>query len=138
LIEGKIMAKRNEKKDLRNFGLFLTVLLSVLGGISFYRQSGAWPYFWGVAAFALITGLFIHPVMRPIFKGAMWVGEKINWFMTRVILSVFFIVFLSPIGLLMRLFRKDLVGRRFDPDAESYWKPYKRPEYDPEQSERLY
>ena len=132
------MAKRDEKKDLRNFGLFLTVLLGVLGGISFYRQGGAWPYLWGVAGYALICGLLIKPALRPVFKAAMWLGMKINWVMTRVILTIFFVVFLTPLGLVMRLFRADLLHRRYDPDAKTYWQPHKQPTYKPEQSERLF
>lgn len=132
------MPKRDEKKDIRNFGLFLTVLLGVLGGISFWKQGNAWPYLWGVAGYALVSCLFIKPLLHPVFKGAMWLGLKINWVMTRVILTIFFFLLLAPIGIFMRIFRKDLLGRKFDPNAESYWQPPKRPDYKPEYSERLF
>ena len=132
------MAKRDEKTDIRNFGLFLTVLLAILGAVSFYRQGSAWPYLWGVAGYALITALLIKPALRPVFKGAMWVGLKINWFMTRLILTIFFIVLLTPLGIVMRIFRADLLGRKFDPNAETFWKPTRHPEYKPEYSERLF
>ncbi len=132
------MAKRDEKKDIRNFGLFLTALMGILGGISFYKQGGAWPYLWGVAGYALITSLFIKPALKPVFKGAMWLGLKINWFMTRVILTIFFILVVTPVGLFMRITRKDLMGAKYDPNAQSYWQPPKRPDYKPEHSERLF
>lgn len=132
------MAKHDEKKDIRNFGLFLAVLMGILGGISFYRHSGAWPYLWGVGAYALITCLLIKPALRPVFKGAMWLGMKLNWVMTRVILTIFFFTLLTPLGILMRIFRADLLKRKFDPKAPTYWQPPKRPDFKPEYSERLF
>ena len=137
-IDGKKMPKRDEKKDIRNFGLFLTALFGVIGGISFWKQGNAWPYLWGVAGYAFITCLFIKPLLRPVFKAAMWLGMKINWVMTRIILTVFFFIVLAPTGILTRLLGKDLLKRKFDPNAESYWQQPKRPEYKPEYSERLY
>ncbi len=60
------MVKRNEKKDLRDFGLFLATLLGVIGAVSFYKQGSAWPVLWGVAAYALLAGLFVKPLLRPV------------------------------------------------------------------------
>ena len=37
---------------------------------------------------------------------------------------VYFLV-ITPIGLAMRLAGRDLMSRRFDPGAESYWLPHK-------------
>ena len=132
------MARRDEKKDIRNFGLFLAALFAVLGGISLYRHGGAWPYLWGVAGYALLTSLLIKPALRPVFVAAMWLGKKINGVVTRIILTVFFLVVLAPIGIYMRIFRVDLLNRKRDPNAETYWQPPKRDHYEPEQSERLF
>jgi hypothetical protein len=132
------MAKRDEKKDIRNFGLMLAAILAGFGGLSIYKQGNAWPILWGIAGVVLVCALFVKPALRPVFKGFMWFGMKMNWVMTRVILTVFFFIVLAPIGICMRIFRKDLMGRNYDPNAKTFWTPPKRSDYKPEYSERLF
>jgi Saxitoxin biosynthesis operon protein SxtJ len=132
------MKKRDEKKDIRNFGLFLAVLMGAIGALSFYKQGGAWPYLWAIGGYSLITCLFIKPALKPVFTGAMWLGMKLNWVMTRVILTIFFFLVVTPFALVIQLFRGDLLKRKYDPNAKTYWQPTKRPNYEPEQTERLF
>jgi len=147
--KGDMMAKKkDEKKDIRNFGIALTVILAVIGGISFYKRfvdlkepfDFLQLYFilWSIAGVVLFCSLFVKPVMRPVFLAFMWLGLKMNWVMTRVILTIFFIIVLTPFGIFMRITRKDLLGRKYDPEAKSFWQEPKRDDYKPEYSERLY
>jgi predicted transcriptional regulator len=41
--------------------------------------------------------------------------------MSNVILTLFFFLFVTPIGLLARLFQKDFLARKWDKRAASYW-----------------
>jgi len=43
--------------------------------------------------------------------------------MTRVILSLTFYLVLTPMGLIMKIFGRDPLNRRFDESAKSYWVP---------------
>ena len=147
--KGEIMAKKKDEKiDIRNFGIFLTLILTVIGGVSFYKRffdlkepfSFGNTYFilWAIAFVVLVCSLFIKPVMRPLFLAFMWFGMKMNWVMTRVILTIFYFTVLAPIGIFMRIIRKDLLGRKYDPKAETFWQKPKREDYKPEYSERLF
>ena len=44
----------------------------------------------------------------------------------RARLTLFFFLFVTPIGILARLFRKDFLARRLDKNAASYWIPCPR------------
>ena len=130
--------KQPTAADLEDFGSFLAAFMAVLAAISIIKQGNAWPILIAVAGYGLVAGYLVQPAIRPVFRGAMWLGLKINWFMTRLILTVFFAVILTPIGLFMRLFRKDMLGRKADRNAPSYWTPHKRGEYQSEQTEKLW
>jgi hypothetical protein len=52
----------------------------------------------------------------------MMVGlSPIGWVISHVILAVIYYLVLTPIGLLLRAAGRDLLARRRDPTAESYW-----------------
>jgi len=129
--------KRNESKDIRNFGIALAVLLAGFGGFAIYRERPVGPYLEGLAAAVLLLALFIRPVLRPVFRGWMWVAEKLNWITTRIILTVAWLVLFLPLGLALRLLRIDFFDRKFDAQAASYF--IRRPDvpYDRNRSERL-
>ncbi len=50
----------------------------------------------------------------------MKIGHMLGWVNTRVILGIFFYVLLTPMGLVMRLFRADPMRRNRDRRAKSY------------------
>jgi hypothetical protein len=50
----------------------------------------------------------------------MAVGRVLGWINSRIILSIFFYMILTPVGILFRLLGKDPMRRRYDPAAGSY------------------
>jgi hypothetical protein len=72
-------------------------------------------------------GLLAPSMLVPFNR--FWMGviaENMGWFMTRLILGVFFFGFVTPYSFLVRLFAKDPLHRAKKPAGESYW--LKRPE----------
>jgi hypothetical protein len=125
-------------KDIRKFGLLFTCVFLLLAAYSAYRGGGAWPWLLGVATFFLLTGLFLHFVLRPIYIGWMKFAFLLGWVNTRLILGVFFYVILTPIGLIMRLFGRDPLHRKFDRKATTYWEKREQAEFKRERYERLF
>jgi hypothetical protein len=48
-------------------------------------------------------------------------AHAVGWFNTRLLLTVVYIVVIAVPALLLRLFRRDPLNRRFDRGAQSYW-----------------
>ena len=115
------------KKNLYVFGVGAGIILSVAWTLRLFvfHHGNAWVLLL-VAAYFLITGLFLHALLKPIYKGWTWVAHKIGWFNTRLLLGVIFYLIFAPIGLLMRFFGKDPIVRKVDKTGESYWKVYER------------
>ena len=117
------------RRELRNFGL-------LVGGI--FGTIGLWPVIvrgdnlrlWAVvAALALILPALLAPgSLRPVHRAWMTIGNALGWVNTKIILGVIFFGLVTPMGLTMRMFRRDPARRRLAPDADSYREPRARRE----------
>ena len=114
---------KKTKKELRKFGLVMTVPLALIAGYLWWKGGGAYPYVLGAAAFFLLNGLLVPQLLRPIEKVWMKFAEIMGAIMTRIILTLAFYLVITPFGLLLRLMRKDLLDLRFNQQRESYWIP---------------
>lgn len=110
-------------KDLRRFGLALGSGLTLLGGFLTWRDKAVGPYLLGVAAVLLVCGAFFPVVLRPLEKVFARVARAVTAVITFVVLVIAFYLVLLPVGLLLRLLRKDLLGLRPEPDRVSFWEP---------------
>jgi len=68
-----------------------------------------------------ITALFIRPLAGLITMGWLKFAEIVGTFNSRIILSLVFYLFLTPIAFLYRFFTKDPLMLKPDNDASSYY-----------------
>ena len=112
----------NEKKHIRTFGFGLTVFLSLIGGVQIYKgHSGVAVYLFSAGFVALCVSLSFPIALKPIYKIMMFVAQLIGWVNTRLLLGIIFYTVFSPIGLFLRLIRKDLLDRKLDKNISTYW-----------------
>ena len=118
------MRHRDEKKQLRHFGLIVGGIFAAIGlWPVLFRAQG--PRLWALAlAVALVVPALVLPrSLTYVHRGWMAVGEALGWINTRIILSVIFYALVTPMGILMRRFGRDPMQRRFEPDATTYRVP---------------
>ncbi|MCF7809682.1 hypothetical protein K9N50_01700 [bacterium] len=113
--------QRKTNKELRKFGLVMTVPLAIIGGLLFWREKPAAPYFIGLATFFLITGLAVPIVLLPIEKAWMALAKVLSIVVTYFLLTVTFFVMITPMALLLKLIRKDLLSLKFTSNPGTYW-----------------
>lgn len=63
----------------------------------------------------------IKSFFKFIYRYWMKFAHVLGWVNTRVILSVFYLVILTPFGLLLKVFKKDLLEEKIDPATSTYW-----------------
>lgn len=124
--------QRLNRSELRKFGLMFALVLAVLFGllIPFVRHGFAmgvplmdglgphWPWYAAgtVAIWALILPQSLWLLHTPWMKFA----RLAQWVNTRIIMLILFYVIILPIGLLLKLFGKDSMHRKFENTAQSY------------------
>ena len=57
---------------------------------------------------------------------------------TRIILGIAFYLIMTPMGMLLKLLGKDLLDKRIDRNAGTYWKDREQKAFDRERYERLF
>jgi len=115
------MKPRDQKKQLRNFGL-------TVGGI--FAGIGAWPVvfraegprLWAltVAVLLVIPALVMPRSLTQVYRLWMAAAEVLGWINTRILLSVVFYGLVTPIGMIARRFGRDPMQRGFEPGVETY------------------
>lgn len=106
----------------RSFGLVFAgffTLLALLG--IYFGHNDRWPIWLGLAvAFAVVA--FAAPrVLAPLNRLWTKFGLLLHKVISPIILAVIFFLCIMPIGLLMRMFGKDPLRLRMEPETKSYW-----------------
>lgn len=104
-------------------GFWLPLMAATVAAILFFRFGLFVAACWALGAGAVlgIAGLAVVAIGRMIYLGLMYLTWPIGWIVSHVILAAIFFLVVTPIGLIMRLFGYDPMGRRIDRDANSYW-----------------
>ena len=113
---------KSGRKELHEFGLTIGAILVILGGVAVWRGKGVYPYFLGCGLVLIIAGIALPQILK--WPQKIWMGFAVilGFFMSRLVLSILFYAVITPIGMIMRLFGKDILDQRIDKTATSYWK----------------
>jgi hypothetical protein len=121
-------------KELRSFGLVLGAMFAALFGVLpllRHRASPSWP--WILASLLWILALICPAALSYLHRGWTRLGLALGWVNSRIILTLLFAITIVPAGLMMRLFGRDRMARKLDPDCASYRVPSRqRPDKDME------
>jgi hypothetical protein len=105
----------------RSFGLLIAAVLALVGGLNAWAgHSGfvAWLVAAGVfLALALAMPRLLHPLKRLWLK----LGHVLHVIISPIILGLLYVFSIVSVGLLARLFGKDLLSLKRDAAAPSYW-----------------
>jgi hypothetical protein len=116
---------KKSKEDLRQFGLLTGGLIAGLFGLAFpflfTRPYPVWP--WVIGGVLLAWALVLPASLASIYKYWMRFALILGWVNTRIILGIIFFLLITPFGLLMRLFTRDPMARKFDAKVTSYRVP---------------
>jgi len=112
------------KAELRNFGLVLGALFAGLFGVLpllRHHTPAQWP--WVLAAVLWLPALIWPRSLTLLHRGWMRLGHALGWFNTRVILTLIFMIVITPFSFVMWVFGRDRMKRGFDPKVETYRVP---------------
>lgn len=114
----------------RSFGLtvggILLTIIVVRVGLRWWQSGEAVPG-WielalcGAGTALIVLGLAAPTTLSLLNRGWTRLGLLLFTIVNPIVLALIFLTTIVPIGLLLRLFGKDPLRLRIDPDAESYW-----------------
>jgi len=123
MIVEEIKNIKSGKRELRQFGITIGVVLGLLGMWCVWRgKEGSYPLL--ISAIVFFSLGFIFPLLlKPVQKLWMSLAILMGWLMTRVIITILFYLVVTPIGILARVCGKDFLNTKIDRNANSYWSP---------------
>lgn len=116
------MELKQNKKELRQFGMLLGTLIPLLFGLIL-------PWLWGhnVPLLPWILGSVLwllaiaFPIsLQPIYRVWMKIAEVLAWINSRIILGLIFFAIVTPMAFIMRLMQRDPMARKCDRQAATY------------------
>ncbi|MGB7582790.1 MAG: hypothetical protein WBL85_10140 [Sedimentisphaerales bacterium] len=124
-----------EKRELRQFGLIAVVVLGAAGIILRFVFGAA--DILAVLAGAAGLSIFLVTLVsaragRIIYLGLTFAALPIGLVMSFLLMATFYFLILTPVGLVFRLLGRDVLDRKFEADAPTYWMPHQKTR-DPEQ-----
>jgi hypothetical protein len=122
-IREEIRAAQREpsNRDLTILALLFLIIPGLIGlYLVLWKGSGS-GYVWMIVGAALAVSRLIRPLFKTIY--GLWLGFSVvlGYFISRALLTIIFILVLTPTGFIMRIVGKDPMERKWDPAAESYW-----------------
>lgn len=120
----EIRSLKQGRRELRSFGLLVGGLLLALGGLAAWRQSpSAARWLLGFGAPLFVLGALFPPALKWPHRIWMTFAFVMGRIVSTLLLVVLYFGLVTPIGVAARLFGRDFLQRRRDPDAASYWQP---------------
>ena len=110
-------------RELKAFGVLFAVFFALVGGLVWWQSGSrtAGLIVWAAAGVVILAFLLAAPARRPIYLAWSYALYPIGYMITLVLMGIIYYLVITPTGLLMRLFGRDPMSRRFQPDAASYW-----------------
>jgi hypothetical protein len=105
----------------RAFGLTFAVVFTIIGGVIWWLADllAYWPFI--TASVFAILALAVPGVLLPLNRLWSWFGGKLGHINNKLILGLFYILFMIPFALVMRLFGRDPMARKIHGGEETYW-----------------
>ena len=109
------------KNQNRSFGLLFFIFFLALALWPLTKKGEINLYLIVIALIFLVLGLLNSRILSPFNKAWIKLGEILGRIIAPIVMAIVYFLILTPIGLLVRLFGKDLIGMKFSSDIKSYW-----------------
>jgi len=111
--------------DLRRFGWAVGGVLTVVGLVVWRRHPGVGLALVAIGSLLLALGTAWPRALKCVYVAWMALGLVLGHIVSTVLLVLIFYAVVTPLGLLARIWGKDFLDRKWDPQAPSYWIPRK-------------
>tara|TARA_B110000003_G_scaffold238169_1_gene243629 strand:- start:82 stop:468 length:387 start_codon:yes stop_codon:yes gene_type:complete len=105
----------------RSFGIVFFVVFVLIAIYPIINQGELRIWSLIISLFFLVLGLFNSKILTPLnklwFKFGLFLGKIIS----PIIMGIIFFLVVTPIGLLMSLFGKDVLNLKLNKNKSSYW-----------------
>ena len=112
-----MMKKKNSNIS---FGILFFVVFLIISLWPLFKENDLRIWSFIISILFLILGILNSKILNPIKRVWIRFGELLGKIISPIVLAVVFFIVITPIGLFMKILRKDLLNIKFTKD-KSYW-----------------
>ncbi|MDD4979721.1 MAG: SxtJ family membrane protein [Candidatus Omnitrophica bacterium] len=127
-----------DKNNLKKFGITMGIAFFIIALLLVIRHKhNSLPVFL-ISAIFFIFAFTLQVLLKSVYIFWMKLAYVLSWINTRLILLIMFYLILTPIGLIMKLFKVDLLYLKTDKKRQSYWREREKKLFSPLNYERQF
>ena len=108
------------KKNNRGFGLLFFIVFLLIGLWPLLKGDNPRIYFFPIAFLFLVLGIINSKILTPLNKLWFKFGILLGNIISPIVMGVVFFLVVTPTGLVMRIFRKDILKLKKNSN-DTYW-----------------
>lgn len=120
-IQKELKSLPTDAKALRKFGLLVGGVFLAIAAFLLWRKVEWGIYLAYLGGPLFLVGAVFPRALKQVYLGWMAMALAIGTVMTAVLLTLFFLLVITPVGLFFKLIGRDVLQRKFDREAPSYW-----------------
>ena len=109
------------KSSNKSFGIVFFIVFIIIGLYPLLNNEEIRVWSIILSLIFLILGFLNSKLLTPLNKAWIKFGILLGNIISPLVLGIIFFLVVLPTGLLMRLFRKNFLGLKFDKKLKSYW-----------------
>ena len=109
-----------KKNSNRSFGILFFVVFLTISLWPLLKENDLRIWSFIISILFLILGILNSKILSPIKRVWIRFGELLGKIISPIVLAIVFFTVVTPIGLFMKVLRKDLLNIKFTND-KSYW-----------------
>jgi len=114
------MSEKMKNRSNRSFGIVFFIFFLIIGFYPLLNSQEIRIWSLIISLIFLLLGIFNSRILTPVNKLWFKFGLLLGKFVSPVIMIIIFFTVVTPIGLFMRLIRKDLLSLKYN-NNKSYW-----------------
>ncbi len=127
-----------DKATIKKFGITLGIAFLVFAVLLTWKRKDGQLFMLSISAIFFIFA-FLSPLsLKLVYIFWMRLAFILGWLNTRIILFIIFYIIFTAIGIMMKLFGKDFLGRKLEKNRDSYWIKREGEAYKPLNYERQF
>lgn len=120
VIREELKHLKTAPRDLRKFGLLVGGVLLILGLWFLFRHKPWHAWFWIPGAVLVVFGIVAPKALKHAYVAWMALAFVLGLIASTILLTVFFYLVVTPIGLAAKICGKDFLERKWS-NKPSYW-----------------
>ena len=110
-----------KKSSEKSFGILFFIVFSIIGLYPLLTVSSVRIWSLVIAIIFLVIAFAKPIIFKPLNNAWIKLGEILGKIIAPIVMLIVFFAVVTPIGLLLKIFGKDILGLKFSKKIKSYW-----------------